>query len=255
MQDGFHEAYLPPMELLQIGPGCCDKCLTSCPEFRLKIEGCATKGLNLDFNITQVCTEYHKDRARPTPPVSQKTVRIQIPPILKGRDEPIIPTITKIGSYAIKKTGIQRLLINPEWSLKKVEMGMQVNASTIRPKCAPFLKTSFMGWTTWLQKHMPPNLRKKRDLTGLLETGLGVLNTVDSEVLMNKLTTVGSDSVKIQQPLQSSLMALRNSHWKLAKVLPKWEETEEQDHEVMINALGTASENISLALGCTQAQL
>ncbi|XP_037995592.1 uncharacterized protein LOC119702133 [Motacilla alba alba] len=102
---------------------------------------------------------------------------------------------------------------------------------------------------------MPSNLRNKRDLTWLLGTGLGVLNTIDSEVLMNKLTTIGSDLVKLQQPLQSSLLALGDNHWKLSKVLPEWENTEEQDHEVIINALGTASENISLALGCTQAQL
>lgn len=67
---------------------------------------------------------------------------------------------------------------------------MQVNASAIRPECTPFLKTSFMDWTTWLQKHMPHMYRKKGDLTGLLGTGLGVLNTIDSEILMNKLTAI-----------------------------------------------------------------
>lgn len=68
---------------------------------------------------------------------------------------------------------------------------------------------------------MPSNFKSKRDLTGLLRTGLGVLNTIDSEVLMNKLTTVGSDLVKLQQPLQSSLLALGGNHWKLSKVLPE----------------------------------
>lgn len=102
---------------------------------------------------------------------------------------------------------------------------------------------------------MPPNFRSERDLTGLLGTGLGVLNTIDSEVLMHKLTTVGSDLVKLQQPLQSSLLALGDNHWKFSKVLPERKNTEEQDDEVIINALGRASENVSLALGCTQAQL
>ncbi|XP_058280377.1 uncharacterized protein LOC131378803 [Hirundo rustica] len=134
-------------------------------------------------------------------------------------------------------------------------MGVQVNASHVWPECAPFLRNSSMDWTTWLQKSMPPNFRNKRDLTGLLGTGLGVLNTIDSEVLMNKLTTIGSDLVELQQPLQSSLLALGNNHWKLTKILPEWEDTEERDHEVIINALGTASENISLAIWCTQAQL
>ncbi|RMC19805.1 hypothetical protein DUI87_03370 [Hirundo rustica rustica] len=255
VQDGFHEAYRPPMKLIRISPEFCDKCLTKCPEFRLKIEGCAIKGYDLDFNITQVCTEYHEDKARTTPIMPKKAVLTQRPVIPEVEEKPLVPIVTRIGPYAIKKMGIQRLLVNPEWSLKWVEMGVQVNASDIRPECAPFLRNTFMDWTIWLQKRMPSNFRSKRDFTGLLGTGLGVLNTIDSEVLMNKLTTIGSDLVKLQQPLQSSSLALGDSHWKLSKVLPDWENTEEQDHEVIINALGTASENISLALGCTQAQL
>lgn len=61
--------------------------------------------------------------------------------------------------------------------------------------------------------------------------------------------------VKLQQPLQSSLLALGTSQWKLSKILPEWEDIEEHDHELIINALGTASENISLALRCTKAHL
>ncbi|RMC04175.1 hypothetical protein DUI87_18994 [Hirundo rustica rustica] len=242
------------MKLIRVSPECCDKCLSTCLEFRLKIEGCAIRGYDIDFNITQVCTEYHKNQTKITPPVPRKAVITKMPAIPEV-EEQITPVVTKIGPYAIKKTGVQKLIVNPKWSLKRVEMGVQVNASHVRPECAPFLRNSFMDWTTWLQKSMPPNFRNKRDLTGLLGTGLGVLNTIDSEVLLNKLTTIGSDLVKLQQPLQSSLLALGNNHWKLTKILPEWEDTEERDHEVIINALGTASENISLALGCTQAQL
>ncbi|RMC20819.1 hypothetical protein DUI87_01672 [Hirundo rustica rustica] len=242
------------MKLIRVSPECCDKCLSKCLEFRLKIEGCAIKGYDIDFNITQVCTEYHKNQTKITPPVPRKAVITKMPAIPEV-EEQITPVVTKIGPYAIKKTGVQKLIVNPKWSLKRVEMGVQVNASHVRPECAPFLRNSFMDWTTWLQKSMPPNFRNKRDLTGLLGTGLGVLNTIDSEVLLNKLTTIGSNLVKLQQPLQSSLLALGNNHWKLTKILPEWEDTEERDHEVIINTLGTASENMSLALGCTQAQL
>lgn len=90
---------------------------------------------------------------------------------------------------------------------------MQVNASAIKLECTPFLKTSLMDETTWLQKCIPYMLRRKRDLTGLLRTGLGVLNTMDSEVLMNKLTTAGSDTIKSQQPLRSPLLALGITQW------------------------------------------
>lgn len=185
-----------------------------------------------------------------TPPVLKK-VKMTI----QGKEQSMAPKISKIGPYAIKRRGVKRLSNSPKWSLKQVEMGMQVNVSTIQPECAPFLKNPFMNWKTWLQNCMSDNFKTKRDFTRLLGTGLGVLSTTDSEVLMNKLTSVGSDLIKLQQPLQSSVLALGDDHWKLSKILPDWENTEEQDHELMINALGTASKNVSLALGCTQAQL
>lgn len=40
----------------------------------------------------------------------------------------------------------------------------------------------------------------------------------------------------------------------MSKILPEWENIEEWDHELIINTLGTATENISLALRCVQAQ-
>ncbi|RMC20376.1 hypothetical protein DUI87_01225 [Hirundo rustica rustica] len=180
VQDGFHEAYHPPMKLIRVSPECCDKCLSTCLEFRLKIEGCAIRGYDIDFNITQVCTEYHKNQTKITPPVPRKAVITKMPAIPEV-EEQITPVVTKIGPYAIKKAGVQKLIVNPKWSLKRVEMGVQVNASHVQPECAPFLRNSFMDWTTWLQKNMPPNFRNKRDLTGLLGTGLGVLNTIDSD--------------------------------------------------------------------------
>lgn len=115
VQDGFHEAYHPPMKLIRISS---DKCLSKCPEFRLKIEECAVRRYDLDFNITQVCTEYPKNKTRTTPPTQKKAVTTQKPIIPEVKEKPIVPVITRIGPYAIKKTGIQRLLVNPEWSLK-----------------------------------------------------------------------------------------------------------------------------------------
>lgn len=54
------------------------------------------------------------------------------------------------------------------------------------------------------------NQTEKRSYRNI-ETGLGVLNTIDSELLMNKLTATSNDIVKLQQPLQSSLLALGTS--------------------------------------------
>lgn len=204
------------MKPVWFGPECCDKCLSKCPEFRLKIEGCAKRAYDLDFNITQICTKSERNRAEITTPVLKEVEATQTP----KEKLSMVPTVIRVGPYAIKKTGIQRLIINPEWSLKRVEMRMQVNVSTIRPECAPFLKNLFTNWNAWLQNRMSYSFKSKRNLTRLLGTGLRVLNTIDSEVLMNKLATVGNDLVKLQQPLQSSLLALSNNHWKLSKILP-----------------------------------
>lgn len=130
---------------------------------------------------------------------------------------------------------------------------MQTNISGIQTRCSPFLKTSFDGWMAWLQKWK--YLRGKRDVTGILGKGLGVLNRIDSEILMNKLATTTSDLTKLKQPLQSSFLALGTSQWQVSKVLLKMEETRDQDHRVIIDALSTAQNNISLALSCIQAQL
>lgn len=65
------------------------------------------------------------------------------------------------------------------------------------------------------------------DLTGVLGTGLGVLNTIDSEVLMNKLAATTSDQAKLQ------LLALGTRQWLLSNVLPKWEKVNVKDHEWM----------------------
>jgi len=43
--------------------------------------------------------------------------------------------------------------------------------------------------------------RRERDTTGFVGTGLGILNSVDSEVLVNKLSTIMQDLSKIQHPL------------------------------------------------------
>ncbi|RMC21247.1 hypothetical protein DUI87_02106 [Hirundo rustica rustica] len=68
----------------------------SIEEFRLKIKGCAIRGYDIDFNITQVCTEYHKNQTKITPPVPRKAVITKMPAIPEV-EEQITPVVTKIG--------------------------------------------------------------------------------------------------------------------------------------------------------------
>ncbi|XP_039946963.2 uncharacterized protein LOC120765837 [Hirundo rustica] len=201
--------------------------------------GRGNKGLTFKFKITT------------TPIATTKSTVTQAqttPPKIEHK-------IYEIGPYVIRNTGQQQLLFNPEWSLKRIEVLMQTNISEIQPACSSFLRTSSEGWTTWLQKQVHFRGRMRRDLTGILGTGLGVLNGIDSEILMNKLATATNDLVKLRQPLQSSLLALGTSQWEISKILPKWKEAEDQDHKLIINALNIAQNNVSLALSCIQAQL
>ncbi|XP_055648759.1 uncharacterized protein LOC129783095 [Falco peregrinus] len=148
------------------------------------------------------------------------------------------------------------MLFNPEWSLKRIELQIQVNVSDVKPSCSPFLRTSYEGWTTWLrQRGNIYRNRIVRDVTGMLGTGLGVLNSIDSEVIMNKLAATTADLSKLQQPLKSSLLALGAHQWLISKVLPRWEQINMEDHQLITKALGGLQDDVALALSCIQAQM
>ena len=166
------------------------------------------------------------------------------------------PQIFEIGPYVIRNTGQQGVLFNPSWSLKRVELLIQINISTIKPTCSPLLGTSYVGWTVWLYRRtLTPPKRTSRDVTGIIGAGLGVLNSIDAEVLVNKLSTTTSDLYRLKHPLRSSVLALGTNQWLSSEILPQWEKMNEKDHQLIIDALREAQINISLALSCIQAQL
>ena len=100
----------------------------------------------------------------------------------------ITPQIGRVGPYVVKRVGQQRLLFNPSWSLKRVELSMQINISAVKPACSPFISMSYTGWLAWLhgQSLTLPN-RVKRNVTDILGTGLGVLNSIDMKYLQTNL--------------------------------------------------------------------
>lgn len=64
---------------------------------------------------------------------------------------------------------------------------MQNNVSTIQSACSLLLKASYAGWTAWLCKQILTSSRQTgKDMTGILGTGWGVLNSTDSDLLRNK---------------------------------------------------------------------
>jgi len=73
-------------------------------------------------------------------------------------------------------------------------------------------------------------------VTGVLGTGLGVLNSIDQEVLANIINSVTSNLYKLNQPLQSSLSVLGTSQCLLPDILPQWERITEKDHQLIMDA-------------------
>lgn len=79
---------------------------------------------------------------------------------------------------------------------------------------------------------------------------MGVLNGIDVEVLLNKLSATTSDLSKLEHPLQSSLLALGTNQWLLSNILPLWEKINERDHWLIVEALGMVQGNLPPALRC-----
>jgi len=94
--------------------------------------------------------------------------------------------------------------------------------------------------------------RRKRDTTGLVGTGLGILNSVDSKVLANKLSTITQDLSKIQHPLRLLLLAIGNNQYLVSDVLPQWEGLNEKSLRSIVESTQNST---SLAFSCIQAQL
>lgn len=101
----------------------------------------------------------------------------------------------------------------------------------------------------------PPSKQTGRDAASITRTGLGILNGIDVEVFLNKLSATTSDLSILEHPLQSSLLALGTNQWLLSDILPLWEKINEKDHQLIGEALGIVQGNLSPALRCIHSQL
>ena len=82
-----------------------------------------------------------------------------------------------------------------------------------------------------------------------------MLNSIDAEVLANKINSVTSNLYELTQPLQSSLSALGTNQWLLSDILPQRERITEKYQQLIVDALAVTQINVSLVLSCIQAQL
>jgi len=97
--------------------------------------------------------------------------------------------------------------------------------------------------------------RRKRDTTGFVGTGLGILNSIDSEVLVNKLSTIMQDLSKVQHPLRLLLLAVGNNQYLVSDVLPQWQGLNEKSLRSIVEAVEATQNSTTLAFSCVQAQL
>lgn len=76
---------------------------------------------------------------------------------------------------------------------------LQINISEINSKCTTFLSTANAGWLAWLHgRSLKQSRRMPGDATGLLGTGLGILNSIDAEVLGSRITATTDDLRKLE---------------------------------------------------------
>ena len=161
--------------------------------------------------------------------------------------------LTFIGPHVIKQSNEQKLLLDPTYSLKKIQINLQVDVSHIQKSCQPYIQQSLKGWNAWLTARSH-HTRTRRDVPGWIGTGLGVLNTIDQEALVNKLSTITSDLGKLQVPLRSSMLTLAETQSLAVKLITLVSNHTDEDFAKIIDYTGNISKEVALAIQCIQTQ-
>ncbi|XP_054374479.1 uncharacterized protein LOC129047159 [Molothrus ater] len=83
-----------------------------------------------------------------------------------------VHNLTFIGPQVIRKSNEQKLLLDPTYSLKKVQMNIHTDITYLQKDCQPFIQQSLKGWNAWLATRSH-HRRAQRDISGWIGTGLG----------------------------------------------------------------------------------
>uniref|UniRef100_A0A8C8R7M0 Uncharacterized protein n=1 Tax=Pelusios castaneus TaxID=367368 RepID=A0A8C8R7M0_9SAUR len=170
------------------------------------------------------------------------------------------PKITGIGPYVVKEDIRKQLIIDPTYSLKKVIIDL-APISSIKPQCQKYTEPLDRGWKRWLYTQVFPGVSNNRKKRGIIDTalggagtGLGILNSIDVEILANKLSMLGQRLGDLAKPLKNSLTEMSTSQHLVANILPDWESSQRADHLKILDTVEVLQSNLSLALACMQAQ-
>lgn len=154
----------------------------------------------------------------------------------------------------VRQTNEQLLPLNPQYSLKKLEVKIQANISKIKQQYCPLIQQSLKEWELWIHSQTP-NHRSEKALRGWFGSELGVFNSIDQEILLKKASTGSSYIGQIQTPLRSTLLSLAHTQSLAANLWTTLANNTQQDSQAVVGFMGKVQSNISLAFQCKQAQL
>uniref|UniRef100_A0A8D2LZR5 Uncharacterized protein n=1 Tax=Zonotrichia albicollis TaxID=44394 RepID=A0A8D2LZR5_ZONAL len=152
----------------------------------------------------------------------------------------IVHNLTFIGPQVIRRSNELKLLLDPTYSLKKVQMNIQTDVTHLQKDCRPFIQQSLKGWNAWLATRSY-HKRVQRDLSGWFGTGFGILNTIDQKVLL-------------KMPLSSSMLTLAETQSLVVKLLTMVANQTAEDFVKLADYTGELSKDIALAIQCSQTQ-
>ncbi|XP_017695589.1 PREDICTED: uncharacterized protein LOC108510426 isoform X1 [Lepidothrix coronata] len=132
-------------------------------------------------------------------------------------------------------------------------MNIQTDITHLQEDCQPFVKQSHKGWNAWLATRSH-HKRTQRDISGWVGTGFGIMNTIDQEVLVNKLSTVTSNLGKLKVPLSSSMLTLAETQSLVVKLMTLVADHTAEDFVKIADYAGDISKEVALAIQCIQTQ-
>ncbi|XP_075765735.1 uncharacterized protein LOC102460450 [Pelodiscus sinensis] len=170
------------------------------------------------------------------------------------------PEKHEIGPYVVKTNMARQVLIEPEYHVKWVHVPLSSNTADINNRCEPFVEPLVQGWYKWLQlitiSNSPP--RTKRDIAakvlGGVGAGMGVASATDNACLSKSLARLTAGTEDLVHPLEESLLGLDKVQLKLTDLLPKWANSQEEDHLKMLTGMQVIINDTALALACIQMQ-
>lgn len=130
------------------------------------------------------------------------------------------------------------------------------NVAKINFKCEKFIKPLITVWFKWTRSKIVL-LHKHRSVVGALgttETGLWLLNTIQSKVVANKLAYSAKVLIEVKWPAVTSLSWLAQQVVDTLSLLPLWYNTTQQEQLLMIDALEQTQKDTGKGLACTQVQ-